>query len=139
TLASGAVVSPYIAEFNSFSSELAAALEGFYKSPNGLLVKAVEVKPIEEKEKQAPGLQPNPAVPGPNPTAPTATGLTNPPPRRFPQTPGAPGTPGLIPPPRQRFTPGPAGGGAPPGAGEVLKTVLDEKMLSITLWIDLLK
>jgi len=43
TLPSGAVVSPYLAEFNAFSSELAGALEGFYKSPNGLLVKAVEI------------------------------------------------------------------------------------------------
>src|SRR5438105_7263635 len=59
-LPSGAVVSPYVAEFTAFSSELAAALEGFYKSPNGLLVKALEVRPNEEGLGMPGGQVPNP-------------------------------------------------------------------------------
>jgi hypothetical protein len=54
----GAVLSPYQAEFHCFSSELAAALEGLYKSPHGLLVKALMVEPGP-----APVLPPQPPQP----------------------------------------------------------------------------
>lgn len=42
----GAVLSPYQVQFQCFSSELAAAMEGLYKSPHGLLAKAVLVEAI---------------------------------------------------------------------------------------------
>jgi len=137
---SGAAFSPYVTEFTALSTELAAVLEGFYKSPNGLLVKAIEVKP--EDEKPAGAMAPN----QPPPPAPAAAPPGTPPPgapgfRRPPPAPGIP-TPGV--PPRTR----PTGAGPPrtrPGAAvasvaeEGLKTVLDEKMLRITLWVDVLK
>src|SRR5204863_722067 len=43
-----ALISPYQAEFNCFSSELAAAVEGIYKSPHGLLIKALMVEPTAQ-------------------------------------------------------------------------------------------
>jgi len=133
-LPSGAVGSPYAIEFNSFSSELATVLEGFYKSPNGLLVKAVEVKPAEELQGVPPAGVPPPAVPGPG--APTPIGPGTPPPLRRPLPP--PGTPGA--PPTVRPRPRPAGAAAQGlGAGEGMVTVLDEKKLRITLWVDVLK
>lgn len=127
TLPSGAVVSPYVAEFTAFSTELAATLEGFYKSPNGLLVKAVEVRPLDEKE--APPQPGGAATPTPVPGNPQMR-------RPLPPPPGAPGTP-----PRPAQRPRPNGNAVPPGAsaGEGFKTVLDEKLLRITLWIDVLK
>ena len=138
----GAVLSPYIAEFNSFSTELASVLEGFYKSPNGLFVKAVEVKPLESTNVFA---QPAPVAAPVNP-APGAVppGTARPTPRNL-LTPGAPGAPAA--PGTPRPLPRPAGGGAakPPGGGpggassEGFRTVLDEQMLKITLWIDVLK
>lgn len=121
-LPSGAVVSPYIVEFTSFSSELATVLEGFYKSPNGLIVKAVETKPIEEVAGGA-----APMIP----TMVATNALPNQPIRRLP--PGVPGAPPGTRPPR------PAGGAAPALGGEGMKTVLDEHLLRITLWVDVLK
>jgi hypothetical protein len=145
TLPSGAVVSPYLAEFNCFSSELAAVLEGFYKSPHGLIVKSLEVKPLEETP---------PGVPAPNAAAvPVSSNAPVPPPRRIPPpatnglapaVPGAPAVaPGTVRPPVTPRPPGtappkPGAAAAAPGS-EILKTVLDEKLLKITLWVDVLK
>ena len=114
TLPSGAVVSAYVAEFNSFSSELAAVLEGFYKSPNGLLVKSVEARPLDEKE-----------VPAGQPIAPVPNVGTNAFRRPVSSTPITTKSTSKV-----------LGGGT---AGEGFKTVLDEKMLKITLWVDVLK
>jgi hypothetical protein len=123
------VVSPYVIEFTAFSAELATVLEGFYKSPNGLLVKALEVKPNDEMIAGFPGMQ------VPNPVAPINNPMTNRPPVR-------PSIPGIAPPPGSRPRP-PSVGGAAPGAvgagNENYKTVLDEKILKVTLWIDVLK
>jgi hypothetical protein len=73
----GAVLSPYQAEFHCFSSELAAALEGLYKSPHGLLVKALHVEP-----------GPAPVAPPQPPPQPV---VVPPPPGSGPRT-NAPGT-----------------------------------------------
>ena len=133
-LSSGATGSPYALEFNSFSAELASVLEGFYKSPNGMLVKALEVKPMDDKA-EMPGAPP-PIVPAPGPANPL-------PPRRIPPAgapglPGVPGAPGLRPPPGARVRP--PGSPLPgTGAGEGMQTVLDEKKLRIVLWVDVLK
>ncbi len=128
TLPSGAVVSPYAIEVTSFSFELAKVLEGFYKSPNGLLVKAVEVRPLEEGvAMQSPNAMPPPAViPGPGPKPPVRPVL--------PGTPG-PATGARVRPPGVSAVPGSAAS----TSGEGFKTVLDEKMLRILLWIDVLK
>jgi hypothetical protein len=66
----GAVLSPYQTEFHCFSSELAAALEGLYKSPHGLLVKAllVEPGPVEARP-NVPAPPPPVPVPSPQPGA----------------------------------------------------------------------
>jgi len=136
TIASGAVASPFVIEFNSFSSELAAVMEGFYKSSNGLLVKAVEVRPLDEAGVGG-------AMPAANPNAPPPNVTTNVPgfrrPNPPPVTPGA--TPGTVPPrpPPQVGAPRPPTGTTPSSAGEGLKTALDEKMLKIVVWVDVLK
>ena len=133
TLASGAVVSPYLAEFNCFSSELATAMEGFYKSPHGLLVKSVEVKPMDE----APA---GPGTPVPNPVTGTPAPGVAPVRRPLPTTLGTP-VPAAAPRPPPRPRPRQPGSPADtvPLTGEGMKTVLDEKMLHITLWVDVLK
>jgi hypothetical protein len=136
TLASGAVASPFVVEFNSFSSELAAVMEGFYKSSNGLLVKAVEVRPLDEAGVGG-------AMPAANPNVPTPTVTTNVQGfRRTNPLPVAPGTtPGAVPPRPPPTAPGPRPqtGTAQSSAGEGLKTALDEKMLKIVVWVDVLK
>src|SRR5437016_3476906 len=135
-LPSGATGSPYALEFNAFSAELATVLEGFYKSPNGLLVKAIEVKPMDDKA-EIPGAPPPivPLAPAPAPVP----GNPALPPRRnlLPPPPGTTGVPRPAP-PGARTRPS----GAPPAglaAGEGMQTVLDEKKLRITLWVDVLK
>jgi hypothetical protein len=40
----GAVLAPYEIVFNGFSTELAAVLEGFYRSPNCFIVKNIDVQ-----------------------------------------------------------------------------------------------
>jgi hypothetical protein len=106
----GAVLSPYQAEFHCFSSELAVALEGLYKSPNGLLVKALYVEP-----------GPAPVIP-PTPPAPVVA----PPPQPAPgqRTTNAPGV---------RLPPRPAA--VAPG----LTNVLNERVLKVVMRVDVVK
>jgi hypothetical protein len=80
----GAVISPYQLEFNCFSSELASALEGLYKSPHGLLVKAlmVDTAPVEAR------------AAAPQPAAPPPPRITNAPPN-YPRKP-LPPPPGTL-------------------------------------------
>lgn len=82
------IQSPYELTFNCLSSDLAAVLQGFLKSPHGFIVKAVHVEPAVEAP--APGQQggapnqpirpgqppprPAPGRPLPPPTAPPAVG-----------------------------------------------------------------
>ena len=108
----GAILSPYQVEFNCFSSELAAAMEGLYKSPHGLLVKAllVEGLPMDKQAQQAN------AVPVPVPLP-----ATRPP--GPPRPPNAPiPRPGAVPPPK-----------------EGVETVLTERLLKVILLIEVVK
>ena len=128
----GVVTTPYQVEFRSFSSELATVLESLYRSPYGLVVKAVMV----DLDSPAPGgalVQPQG---GP------ATPVVRPPVRNPDRPP--PGTRGV--PPGQR--PPPANPNAPAAVGvagvsvtpkEGLQTVLNEKLLKITLLIEVVK
>ena len=114
----GAVLSPYQFEFHCFSSELAAAMEGLYKSPHGLLVKALMVEGVPQQ--QGPGGAPPPQpVPNQNPVNP-------------PRPPGAqprPGVPGVAPRPGVAV--------APPKDG--LETILNEKLLKVILLVEVIK
>jgi hypothetical protein len=139
TIASGAMASPFVVEFNSFSSELATVMEGFYKSSNGLLVKAIEVRPLDEAGVGGAMPANNPNLPAPT-VATNVPGFrrTNPLPERPPGATAV--TPGAVAPRPPTVPPGarpPAGN--VPGAGEGLKTALDEKMLKIVVWVDVLK
>jgi hypothetical protein len=111
----GAILSPYQVEFNCFSSELAAALEGFYKSPHGLLVKALIVEGLPQPQGAA--AAPPPLVAAVPPVPP----------------------PGNLP-PGQRRLPGvqPRAGGVPLNK-EGLETVLNEKLLKVILLITVVK
>jgi hypothetical protein len=107
----GAVLSPYQVEFNCFSSELAAAMEGLYKSPHGLLVKALLVEALPmDKLAQQPGAVVNPP-PGP---------------ARPPGQPRPPGAAvsrvGAVPPPK-----------------EGIETVLAERLLKVILLVEVVK
>jgi hypothetical protein len=107
---------PYEVTVHAFTPELAVALESFYKSTNGLVVKAVqvEVAPAPAVDPNAPGpAQPvyQTVVPG----VPTAA------------VPVRPLPPGARPP----------GGTARPQ--ETVKTVLNERLLKITMVIDVMR
>ncbi len=127
------ISNPYQVTFHSFSAELAAALEGFYKSQHGIIVKTVTVEPAPEATAaQAGGQQGQVATGGQVPTRPPGTSAT-------PTTQPPPGTvaPGVQ--PAVRPAAPPAGGTRRPGAPEVLKTVLNEKLLKITMAIEVIK
>ena len=80
-----AVMTPYAITFRSFSPELAAVLAGFADSPNGMIVKAVNLQPATVVE----------AGSGPSPYSPQVyPGMPQPYPG-MPQPPVAPGHGGL--------------------------------------------
>jgi hypothetical protein len=80
-----AVMTPYAITFRSFSPELAAVLAGFADSPNGMIVKAVNLQPATVVE----------AGGGPSPYSPQGyPGMPQPYPG-MPQPPVAPGRGGL--------------------------------------------
>jgi hypothetical protein len=108
----GAVLSPYQVEFNCFSSELAAAMEGLYKSPHGLLVKALLVEGLPpDKLAQQAGAVVNP-LPGPVARPP---GQPRPPGAAVPRV-------GTVPPPK-----------------EGIETVLAERLLKVILLVEVVK
>lgn len=105
----GMAINPYEVTIHAFTPELAAALESFYKSTNGLVVKAVQVEVAPTADPDAPpGFQ-----------TPTPTSI-----RPFPPAFGAPGR-GVV-----------AGAARPQ---ETIKTVLNERLLKITMMIDVMR
>ncbi len=118
----GTVSNPYEVTFHSFSGELANALQGFYKSPFGLIVKslAVERAPEVQNPNQPPGGgQPPPRIP--------------PPQQRPPPNPNVPApAPAPVPVPRA-----PAPNAA--AKGQMLQVILNEKLLKVTLLIEVIK
>jgi hypothetical protein len=75
-----AVLTPYAVTFRSFSPELASVLAGFASSPNGLIVKAVNVAPAAASTQAADSMPPGyygrggPGMPPPMAPPPTGTG-----------------------------------------------------------------
>jgi hypothetical protein len=116
-----AVVTPYELSFRSFSPELAGVLSGFANSPDGLVVKTVNVEQV-----------------GANTTA-DASGNAIPGQAPVPPVPGIPGQPTV-----DRFgRPIPGAGTTPAAAsataGKGLPIVLDEKQLRITITLMVVK
>ncbi|MEJ0089337.1 MAG: hypothetical protein WDM80_06275 [Limisphaerales bacterium] len=73
-----AVLTPYVVTFRSFTPELAAVLAGFAASPNGMIVKAINVAPSAAAAQAggpgySGGMPGMPAPPAP-PSAPTGKG-----------------------------------------------------------------
>jgi len=105
----GMAINPYEVTVHAFTPELATALQSFYKSTNGLVVKSVqvEVAPTTADPNQPPGTPP--------PVAPV--------------------------PPVTRSIPGAARVGAAAAAKpqETIKTVLNERLLKITMTIDVMR
>jgi hypothetical protein len=110
---------PYEVTVHAFTPELAAALESFYKSTNGLVVKAVqvEVAPVAVDPNAPPG-----AVPGV-------------PPGGFTAAPTAPVPGALV----RTLPPGARQPGAAARSQETIKTVLNERLLKITMIIDVMR
>ncbi len=108
----GIAINPYEITVHSFTPELATALQSFYKSTNGLVVKSVqvEVAPTTADPNLPPGAAPPPFVPPPvvRPTTPPAGGVRT----------------------------GVAGAAKPQ---ETIKTVLNERLLKITMLIDVMR
>jgi hypothetical protein len=140
------VSTPYEVTFHSFSSELAGVLENCYKSPHGLLVKALVVEPVSAQiqvaEAPPPAVVPPPVAFQPQP--PTVT----PPPRRGGKDEGPPpdlsrGPVGRPPPTAVPGRPPPFGppATAAPAAvtGAGLQTVLNERLLKVTMLLSVLK
>lgn len=119
----GTVANPYEVTFHSFSPELAQVLEGFYKSPHGLVVKSMLVDPVAGEAGAGAGSNPA-ANPAPQPT--------NLPARPLPVRPAG------APPPPAGVRPRPAAAAAA-AAQENLQTVLNEKLLKITLLVEVIK
>ena len=112
----GMAGNPYEVVFHAFSTDLAAVLQSFYKSTNGLLVKAVSV---EVAAAEVPNIN-QPATPLPRAVVPAVPAPAPTPTRPTPQR--------------------PAGGPAPPTKPpEGLKTVLNERLLKITLVLEVLR
>jgi len=109
----GSTSSPYIVEFQSFSPELAAVLENFSRSRNGLIVRSLQVDGTTQAGAGAPG-------PGPAGQPPPVTQVPSP-------------TPG----PARAGAPGAAAAAA--ASAETLKTVLNEKLLKVMLLVEVIK
>jgi hypothetical protein len=138
-----AILTPYEVTFRGFSAELATVLAGYAASPYGLVVKTINVEPAPavttEEVTAAAAAPPMTAnyVP-PRPMAPT------PPPmsaeqmyaQRYGGGPG--GMPFRRPPPPQVQPVAPVATASAPRKGG-LPTVLDEKQLKITLFIEVVK
>lgn len=121
---SGAVSSPYQLTFHCFSSDLATAMENFYKTPHGLVIKAVEVDIAPALVGDAGGGA------APPPFAPPGSRYED---KGFPRVaPGLPDRYRLAPPGAPGARPGPA----TPGA---LQTVLNERQLKITILLEVIK
>jgi hypothetical protein len=131
----GAIVAPYEIVFNGFSTELAAVLEGFFRSPNCFIVKNIDVQTNVLSASADYSVQP--MVPYMYPTSTpgsTQPGMT---PYqqmmqrygggRYSRTPNMPAPPPVT-------TPSIAAPAAPVRRGP--ETVLDERPLKITMYIE---
>ena len=148
------VLTPYELSFHCFSQELAAVLAGFANSPNGFLVKTIN---IERGAPAALAAEPAPlspvavAVGGPPPTAPEAVRRSEQDVRdayakRYGIGPGGPGGRGrggpgdrMRPPPQPTPTPAPgvAPAVAPTRTGPQI--VLDEGQLKVDMVVEVIK
>ena len=134
-----AVISPYEATFRCFSAELAAALGKFASSPYCMIVKTINVEPGAVEVPT--GLQPQVFIPTPTPVvqpvapppvpraADPLLSRYGPSAKRYAPTP---------PPPQPAYATQPAS--APASAvPHGLPTVLEEKLLKVTLTLDVVK
>jgi hypothetical protein len=109
--AMGMASNPYIVVFHGFTPELATAMQAFYQSTNGLVVRSVAAEPAPTEVANVPGGQA-----------------------------GAPVNPVVRPAPTQPAQPGATRPGVPAAAKpEGIKTVLNERLLKITLVIEVLR
>lgn len=115
----GVASNPYEVTVHAFTPELAAALEAFYKSTNGLVVKSVQVEVAP-----APSVDPN--APSNVTTTPFTTGIV-------------PGTPAAALQAGVRPFPGGRQPGVAPRPQETIKTVLNERLLKITMVIEVMR
>ncbi len=108
----GMAINPYEVTVHAFTPELAAALQSFYKSTNGMVVRSIQVEVASAPDPNAP--PGNPATPL-NPVIP-ANPL---------QRPAPPGNRPVA--------------AAPTKPQETIKTVLNERLLKITMMIDVMR
>ncbi len=128
-----AVLTPYVVTFRSFSPELAKVLAGFAASPNGMIVKAINIAPAGAATQPTGGPSPYYQQNAPGMYPPNSPGM-------YPQNgPGGyqPNAPGMYPPngmggPMPPPSATGSGRGGPP-------TVLNEQLLRITLEVVIVK
>ena len=132
----GAVLMPYEIAFQGFSSELAAVLEGFYRSSNCLIVKNIDVQTNIVQiatPAETPSYLPysyRMPFPGPEPPQPSAQDLML---RRYGlRGPGSRYSHGPPPP----IAPTPTPGVFAPPARKGPETILDERPFKVTMYIE---
>jgi hypothetical protein len=137
-----AVLTPYEVTFRGFSSELAAVLAGYAASPYGLVVKTINVEPAPAATEEITSAA---APPMPGIYVPPPPVARTPPPMTADQAyaqryGGGPGGDSRFrrPPPPQVQPLAPVATAPAPRKGG-LPTVLDEKQLRITLFIEVVK
>jgi hypothetical protein len=138
-----AVLTPYELSFRCFSPELATVLAGFGKSPDGLIVKSINVELAPEvavtTETPAPvtPVQTYVQQPTPPPTTSRRGSESDAFAARYGLSRGGKNpAPAPQPPPQQVYVPGAAPAAASKGG---LTTVLDERQLRVTLMVAVVK
>jgi len=131
----GAVLSPYEIQFQGFSDELAAVLEGFYHSSNCVIVRNIDIQTNILNVADAPP----PGFMGPTPTFAPSAGV--PPSRQSFQNDSMSrrygigryaNRPSLAPAP----TPQPAPGAVAPPTRRGPETILDERPFRVTMYLE---
>jgi hypothetical protein len=131
----GAVLAPYEIVFHGFSTELAAVLEGFYRSPNCFIVKNVDVQTnvvFASSEYVMPSFMPSYYAPPPGGVPPPGLSPSEMMRQRY-GVGGRYGRPPSMPAPAP-VTPAVVTPTAPVRKGP--ETVLDERPLKITMYIE---
>jgi hypothetical protein len=127
----GAVLAPYEIVFHGFSTELAAVLEGFYRSPNCFIVKNIDVQTnvvFASVGEYVPSYVPYSFTPGvPPPALSPYDQMRMRYGSRYSRMPNMP-TPVPVPVPNYAVTTAPARRGP--------ETVLDERPLKITMYVE---
>lgn len=139
------IITPYRVTFRGFSSELTAVLNGFARTKEFMALRQIDVEAGASARDQLPGgmLDPNTMMMTSGAMTPGLPGMGLPGAPGVPFGGGAPNLaapPGSVPPPPRPPAPVRPGGAVPPPPPKSgLTPILDEKILRVTLVVDVVK